>query len=199
MKVSMKVIFGIVAFAACMLWARSVENSVLFEYGDTKVAEASTQLDPWCLFSENVAQQFCIPRLKVKGNVTPYAGAKLSGINSLLKNSVVWLQNGANFGESGNTVLFGHSSDYPWDTGPYKDIFSNLNLLQKGDTILLFSSGKISSYRVMQQKIISARDLSAIQNTSQTPMVTLITCWPKGTSLKRLVVTAEIQSPSSEP
>lgn len=97
-------------------------------------------------------------------------------------------------GEIGSTVIVGHSSNYPWNPGKYKTIFSSLNRLQTGDYIQL-QRGEISFiYQVSDKRVVKPTDLSVLAQTTE-PQLILITCTPLGTTFRRLVVTARQISP----
>lgn len=94
-------------------------------------------------------------------------------------------------GQVGNSVIFGHSSDYPWSPGQYKNIFALLDQLAIGDRITVPYTTQRFVYEVIGTKIVKPSDLSVLKKTP-TPQLTLITCYPVGTAQKRLVVTAKL-------
>ena len=108
-----------------------------------------------------------------------------------LANGVVHYQDTALPGEIGNTVIVGHSSDYPWSNGHYKNIFALLDKLVPGDKITIPYTDQVFVYEVTDSKIVKPTDLSVLQMSS-TPQLTLITCYPVGTSRNRLIVTAKL-------
>ncbi len=98
-------------------------------------------------------------------------------------------------GEIGNTVLSGHSSNDLFDPGDYKFIFAQLDKLQAGDTIYANYQGKRYTYVVTKKEVVKPTEVSKLVYTTDKPVMTLITCTPLGTSLNRLLVTAEQVSP----
>jgi sortase A len=98
-------------------------------------------------------------------------------------------------GQIGNTVLSGHSSNDIIDQGSYKFIFARLDQLNNGDTIYLNYNGKRYMYTVTKKQIVKPTNVSALVYKTDKPILTLITCTPLGTSLNRLLVTAEQVSP----
>lgn len=113
------------------------------------------------------------------------------------------LENGANHylktsapGQTGNAVISGHSSNYIWVKGNYNHIFKDLNNLEKGDVITIKTSQQngrviIYSYKVSDKFTTTADDARIFSDTKE-PTLTLATCWPIGTNLKRLIVKAEL-------
>jgi sortase A len=98
-------------------------------------------------------------------------------------------------GQIGNTVLAGHSSNDLFDTGDYKFIFAQLEKLTIGDSIYANYKGKRYTYVVTKTQVVAPTDVSALVYPTNKPILTLITCTPLGTSLNRLLVTAEQVSP----
>jgi len=92
-------------------------------------------------------------------------------------------------GAGGNIFVFGHSSS-DTDGGPYAKILRNLNELEKGDKITIYYKTKKHEYTVSDKKIIAADDLSPL-NLTDDERLTLMTCWPIGTTDKRLIVIAK--------
>lgn len=105
-------------------------------------------------------------------------------------------------GQIGNTVLSGHSSNDIIDQGDYKFIFARLDHLAQGDTIYVNYNSKRYTYTVTKTEVVKPTDVSKLVYKTDKPILTLITCTPLGTSLNRLLVTAEQVSPdpkSAEP
>jgi LPXTG-site transpeptidase (sortase) family protein len=115
-------------------------------------------------------------------------------IQKALERGVVHYHNTALPGQAGNNVIVGHSSNNWWASGQYKFAFVLLNKLEVGDTFILHYNSKKYIYQVSSKRIVEPNDLSVVQPTTE-PVVTLITCDPPGTALRRLVVTAKQISP----
>jgi len=107
-----------------------------------------------------------------------------------LKTAVGHLKGSALPDDSGNMVLFGHSSDIPGATSQYPEVFLFLDKLDKGDLITIFYQNNVYNYAVTTRKTVAADDLSVIADDSQNQL-TLITCWPPGTNVYRMVVKAQ--------
>jgi sortase A len=99
-------------------------------------------------------------------------------------------------GQAGNTVIAGHSSNDLFEAGDYKFIFSQLERLEKGDTIYANYEGKRYTYTVTKKDIIlPVGQWQDIIKPTDKPMLVLVTCWPLGTAQKRMLVSAEQVSP----
>ena len=99
-------------------------------------------------------------------------------------------------GQIGNTVLSGHSSNDIIDPGSYKFIFAQLDRLNKGDAVYVNYNGVRYTYTVTKKEVVTPTEVSKLVYPTDKPVLTLITCTPLGTSLNRLLVTAEQVSPS---
>lgn len=94
--------------------------------------------------------------------------------------------------ERGNTVIYGHSSSISGvESSPYDFVFVLLDKLTKGDIIELYWHNQPLQYQVKQVVVKDAQAFELLDQTVGAPTVTLLTCWPPGTDLKRLAVVAE--------
>lgn len=135
-----------------------------------------------------------IPKINVSTPIVFEPSIVEANVQKALESGVVHYGNTANPGETGNAVIFGHSSN-DWDKpGDYKFIFVLLEKLAIGDTYSIDYKGIRYEYQIYDRKVILATDVGVVAPTSE-PTSTLITCWPTGTSQKRLVVHAKQVSP----
>lgn len=111
-------------------------------------------------------------------------------MQSALKDGVVHYPGTSIPGESGNMAITGHSSYFPWDPGRFKDVFALLHEVVTGDKIVMYWEGKKYVYEVTEIKVVLPSDISILKQTPDSTL-TLITCTPVGTNLKRLVVRAK--------
>jgi sortase A len=105
------------------------------------------------------------------------------------------MENGVHPGQIGNTVIAGHSSNDILDVGDYKFIFAQLEKLTVGDSIYAHYQGKRYTYTVTKTEVVLPTEVNKLVYQTDKPVLTLITCTPLGTALKRLLVTAEQVSP----
>ncbi|HSX41127.1 MAG TPA: class D sortase [Candidatus Saccharimonadales bacterium] len=120
-----------------------------------------------------------------------------SDIQKDLEGGVVHYANTALPGTTGNSVIFGHSSNDWWEPGNYKFVFVLLDKLAVGDTFTINYNSKQYLYKVAEVKVVEPTDLSVLNQTSDAE-VTLITCTPPGTSWKRLIVRANQTTPVTQ-
>ena len=92
----------------------------------------------------------------------------------------------------GNTFIFAHSAGNWYQANQYNAVFYLLNKLIKGDKIVVYFKDKAYNYSVSETKLVNASEINYLKNNSQN-QITLMTCWPPGTTLKRLIVVATPQ------
>ncbi|MFC1710505.1 sortase [Patescibacteria group bacterium] len=92
--------------------------------------------------------------------------------------------------QDGNVYLFAHSTDAYYNVGRYNAVFYLLGKLKKGDTIYIYYQGKKYDYSVEEVRVVSPDAVSYLKKESNEKTLTLQTCYPPGTTLKRLVVIA---------
>lgn len=127
-----------------------------------------------------------IPKLKIENAV-----AEIGGLD--IKNKLIQYPGTANPGQPGNAVIFGHSV-LPQLFNPknYLTIFSTLPKLKSGDEILVNFDGVTYKYRVEEMVEVSPDDISVLEQRYDNSYLTLITCVPPGTYLRRLIVRARL-------
>lgn len=97
-------------------------------------------------------------------------------------------------GQPGNLYLFSHSVDAPWNIIRFNAVFYLLRELEKGDRVVIFYENKRYDYIVFDKVIAEPNDVSYLTNRYDSPVLTLQTCDPPGTLLKRLVIRAKLVS-----
>lgn len=112
-------------------------------------------------------------------------------IQKSLENGIVLYPGTANPGEVGNVFLTGHSSYYPWADGRYKDVFAMLGQLEVGDEYFIYSHQKKYTYRIREKKEVKPTNIEVLSQPKNEKISTLMTCWPVGTTLRRLILVAE--------
>lgn len=93
-------------------------------------------------------------------------------------------------GEGGHIFLFAHSTDYFWNVSTYNAIFYLLYKLEKNDEVNLFYKGQRYVYRVIGQEIVDPSQVQYLTRKTNREFLTLQTCWPPGTTLRRLLIFA---------
>ena len=118
-------------------------------------------------------------------------GTNKTAYNKALLSGVAHYKNTALPGEGSNIFIFGHSST--WNgVGDYAEAFARLNDLNQDDQAIIYYQNKEYKYKVWKKEIIAADDFSYLEPT-KSEQLTLMTCWPIGSNLKRLVVVAKLE------
>lgn len=152
----------------------------------------STYLFPKPIVSEKSLKgdYITIPKIKAQAplifNVDPWKEAEYKRV---LKKGVAHAEGTALPGESGRSFIFAHSSGNPIEQTKYNTVFIRLGDLKIGDEISIKRDGKIYKYKVTTTKIVNASDIQYLKKNASDGIV-IQTCWPIGTSLKRLLVFA---------
>lgn len=139
--------------------------------------------------------QFDILIPKIGANAQVFANVDPASEDNylpILKKGVAHARGTALPGEPGSIYLFAHSTDNFWDVGLYNAVFYLLKNLNNGDGVTLFYQGKRFDYKVADSKIVDPSDVSFItQSRTTDSQLVLQTCWPPGTTWKRLLVIAK--------
>lgn len=114
-------------------------------------------------------------------------------IRDSLQQGVVHYPGTAEAGRKGNFFLTGHSSNVFWEPSEYNTVFALLPRLEPGDDIFVTVDQQEYHYVVTEKYEVNPKDVSVLDQGDGKKM-TLMTCTPVGTTLKRLVVTAELQN-----
>ncbi len=127
-----------------------------------------------------------IPELEIEGATVEIGGEDL--FQALIHYAGTALP-----GQYGNVVIFGHSVlPQFFNSENYKTIFSTLPTLKGGDEILIDFDGISYRYRVIQMVEVSPDDISVLEQRYDAEYLSLITCVPPGTYMKRLIVRAKL-------
>lgn len=94
-------------------------------------------------------------------------------------------------GNKGTIYLFAHSASSPVDIINYNAVFYQLKELENGDEIIIFFAGQKYVYQVNDNFVTTAEDIRWLTDENKEEKLVLQTCWPPGTSLKRLIVIAK--------
>jgi len=98
-------------------------------------------------------------------------------------------------GQLGTPVVFGHST-LPQFFNPkdYKTIFSTLPKIKTGSDIFVVYDGIEYTYRVSKTYEVKPNELWVLRQDYSNKTLKVITCVPPGTTLRRLIVDAELVS-----
>ncbi len=147
--------------------------------------------------NENISianNQLVIPKIDIRAPIL----WNIQADNAIdkLRDGLVHIKQTALPGQTdGNVFITGHSSYYPWDPGKYKHVFALLPNLKKGDKIYIQYHGTLYKYEIFETVTVNP-DETWVMQPSNKNMVSLMTCVPIGTSLRRFVARAQQIKPS---
>lgn len=138
--------------------------------------------------------QFSILIPKIAANATIYPNVDPADENvfkPVLMKGIAHAKGSVFPGMPGITYLFAHSTDNWWNVGRYNAVFYLLKELQPGDEIVVFFEHQRHDYVVDSTVIKDANDTEYLKHAQEGPeRLVLQTCWPPGTTWKRLYVVA---------
>lgn len=163
-----------------------------FAYGQ-RLSE-TTQLEEWFPTAPKLPVRqvkithynLSIPVLKIQQAIVEIGGDDLG-------KSMIHYPGSALPGEVGNSVIFCHSV-LPQFFNPrnYKTICSTLPTVEIGDEIIVNFDGVEYRYQIFEMEEVSPNDISVLKQDETGEYLTMVTCVPPGTYLRRLVVKARL-------
>lgn len=133
-----------------------------------------------------------IPRLGINTKVlhtTTAAGA--NSYKEALSQGAAHADETALPNEPGTTYIFGHSTNSILNISRHNAVFYPLQYIKEGDGVIVFYQGEAIGYEVQDKRIVDAGDIGFMLDQTKEKRLVLQTCWPPGTTWKRLVVIAK--------
>ncbi|NTU73029.1 sortase [Candidatus Roizmanbacteria bacterium] len=140
---------------------------------------------------EDPSYSIVIPKIGANARIIANVNAADEGeYLKALQKGVAHVLGSAFPGEGGHIFLFAHSTDYVWNVGTYNAVFYLLYKLETGDEVDLFYKNHRYVYKVIGKKEVFPNEVEYLTRKTTTEFLTLQTCWPPGTTLKRILVFA---------
>ncbi|MDE2173601.1 MAG: sortase, partial [Patescibacteria group bacterium] len=140
--------------------------------------------------SVELPTKISIPAIQLSAAIANPDTTNVEALDTLLLSGAVRYPTSARLGETGNVVLFGHSSYLPIVGNQAYKTFNGIQKLMAGDLVTLYSSDASYTYRVRTVAKESAND-AAIPLSVAGRVLTLSTCDSFGTKTDRFVVVAD--------
>ncbi|MBN2585251.1 sortase [Patescibacteria group bacterium] len=134
-----------------------------------------------------------IPKINVDAPIVMVESTNNKDILESLSSGVAHYAGTALPGQVGNMFITGHSSYYWWRGGDYNHVFALLEQVKANDLIYVYYKGGEYVYRSSGSKVVTPKETSVLKQTP-TPTLSIMTCVPVGTNLRRLIVTADLIS-----
>ena len=116
-------------------------------------------------------------------------------LEAQLNRGVIIFPDSALPGQTGQTIILGHSAPPDWPKIKYDWVFSQLSELEEKDEIKLYFNNQEYTYYV-KSKIFLEKGEETLNNysTDTENILLLISCWPPGKNSKRIVVEAKLNT-----
>ena len=128
---------------------------------------------------------------KVSINAAVKDSVDLEEYETALKNGVAHAKGTSSPGQPGTVFIFGHSTNYDWNIEHYNAYFYPLRYLEEGEEVIIIYKGENFVYKTVEKKIVKANEVEYLVSQNEEDKLILQTCWPPGTTWKRLIVIAE--------
>jgi LPXTG-site transpeptidase (sortase) family protein len=156
-------------------------------FGDVLTGETKQYLQ-----AKDTKFSILIPKLAANARIYPNVDPGNDAIfKPVLMKGIAHAKGSVFPGMPGNTYLFAHSTDNWWNVGRYNAVFYLLKELTPGDEIVVFFEHQRHDYVVDSTEIKGPDDTEYLKHAQEGPeRLVLQTCWPPGTTWKRLYVVA---------
>ena len=142
------------------------------------------------LGAENPAK-LVIPALDLSTDVANPTTTDSEALDRLLLKGAVRYPTSAKLNETGNVVLFGHSSYLPVVLNQAYKTFDGIQKLVAGNLVEVYASDAVYTYRVREVSKESAASGAGIPLSVTGRVLTLVTCNSFATKTDRFIVTAD--------
>lgn len=179
--------FGSVSMLAALDLLPSTTSDVALSFPKTSSATAvqASATDP------ELPTKIEIPAINLVATIANPTTTNIAVLDEELLKGAVHYPTSAKLGETGNVVLFGHSSYLPIVNNRAYKTFNDIQKLVAGDTVIVSSSGTAYTYRVRSMEKESAASNAGIDLAVAGRVLTLSTCNSFGQKTDRFVVTAD--------
>ena len=133
-----------------------------------------------------------ITKIEISAPLVFSQSAEQTDLQEALDTGVVLFPDSVLPGESGQTIILGHSAPAGWPKIKYDWVFSRLNELVEGDEVIVYFNNRKYAYVVSRKVFLEkGEELSQDGLTNDGNMLVLISCWPPGKDLRRIAVEAD--------
>lgn len=170
-----------------------ISDEVRYRVNPSKAKTAALAPGPESIVPADENFGIVIPKIhanaKIIPNVDPY---NAKDYQLALTRGVAHAKGTVFPGRMGNSFLFSHSSVNFYEAARYNSVFYLLNKLEPGDEIDVFVNKEKFVYKVTEKKLVDATAVEYLTGKTDKKMLTLMTCWPPGTTFKRLLIIATL-------
>lgn len=186
-------LFSLILFA--FIFAPILHQEVVYRFFGSETADrtsievSSEDADDGAIVPVDATFGIVVPKIGANAPiVSPVDPADEAAYRRALQSGIAHAEGTPFPGEPGNAFLFAHSSDDFYSQSRYNTVFYLLDKLESGDGFYIVRDGTIYEYRVFDKKTVAPEAVEYLTAVSEESTVTLMTCWPAGTSARRLLV-----------
>lgn len=151
----------------------------------------ASEREPEPVMAVELPTEIDIPAIGLAATIANPTTTEIEVLDRNLLKGAVRYPTSAKLGETGNVVLFGHSSYLPIVGNPAYKTFNGIQKLVAGDTITVYAPDAAYTYRVRTVAKENAASGAGIALATTGRVLTLSTCNSFGTKTDRFVVTAD--------
>lgn len=196
--VGLWIIFNPILFANSLIMVKKINYLFAKKEKDVKpqiVVLSKPVTTPVPVDSATLPFSLTIPKIDLEAKVVPNVDASNPDIyKAALKEGVAQAKGTAFPGQGKMIYIFGHSTDYAWNVSTYNALFYQVKDLTTGDLVVARLGDKNYDYTVIDRQIVAPTDMSLIEKHANDDVLILQTCYPPGTTWKRLLVVASPKS-----
>jgi len=133
-----------------------------------------------------------IPKINVQAPIVFTQTTDLEQLTGDLDRGVVYYPGSVWPGQSGQTVILGHSAPPNWPRIKYDWVFSETQSLLPGDIIVVHFNQKQYTYTVRETEIVNIGQ-EIKPSISDKNTLTIVSCWPPGKNYQRIAVHADLR------
>ena len=201
MRIFATALIGLALTVILFIFGPVIKQELSYSFNRMSGVEYSIDnIDVWSfqrpINAPNINFSIIIPKLNAASaiveNVDPLNQDEY--LNAL-KKGVAHARGSAFPGSVGNVFLFAHSTDTLINVGRYNAIFFLIGHLTEGDEVDIYYKGRLYKYIVYDKKVVEPTDAEYLGTlTEGEKTLTLQTCYPPGTTFKRLVILARLEN-----
>ena len=200
MRIFATALIGLALTVILFIFGPVIKQELSYSFNRMSGVEYSIDnIDVWSfqrpINAPNINFSIIIPKLNAASaiveNVDPLNQDEY--LNAL-KKGVAHARGSAFPGSVGNVFLFAHSTDTLINVGRYNAVFFLIGHLTEGDEVDVYYKGRLYKYIVYDKKVVEPTDAEYLGTlTEGEKTLTLQTCYPPGTTFKRLVILAKLK------
>lgn len=189
-------------FGAFVIFFPVIKKEISYKLNkpDENTPVASSEIDSMRFFGQDdviIAEDplfsIIVPKIGANSKVVSDVDPNDSEIYQVaLTKGVAHAKGTAYPGEVGNSFYFAHSSDNFYNANRYNAVFYLLNKLENGDFFYLVYKNWVYKYEVIETSVVKPDSIQYMQSNTEEKTATLMTCWPAGTTISRLVVVGKL-------